>query len=172
MKIKVFKANKDAYVPQIIDKGDWIDLAIPYDVNVKVPHAETLHKDNDTKVRKVVFNTAFIDFGIAMELPKGYEAVVLPRSSTFKKYGLLLSNNMGVIDNTYCGENDTWKANMIAFNTVSIPKGTRICQFRVQLSQKATFWQKLKWLFSSKIELIEVDHLDGEQRNGFGSTGA
>ena len=77
-----------------------------------------------------------------------------------------------IIDNkmSYCGDNDEWKYNAIALNTSHIKKGDRICQFRIQLSQKATFWQKLRWLFSSKIELVQVDHLDNKDRGGFGST--
>jgi len=69
---------------------------------------------------------------------------------------------------SYNSEKDEWKFPAIATKDTIIPKGTRICQFRIQLSQKATVWQKLKWLFSSSVELVEVDHLDNEPRGGFG----
>lgn len=76
-------------------------------------------------------------------------------------------------DNTmsYNSDKDEWKLAVIATRKVTIPKGTRIAQFRVQLSQKATWWQKIKWLFSSSIKLEKVDSLDNEERGGFGSTG-
>ena len=105
-----------------------------------------------------------------MQLPKGFEAVVLPRSGT-PKLGIMCANSEGVIDNSYCGNDDEWRFPAIAFQSTTINKGDRICQFRVQLSQKATIWQKLRWLFSNKIELVSVDKLDGNNRGGFGSTG-
>ena len=76
-----------------------------------------------------------------------------------------------MIDQTYCGDNDEWKFPAIAYRDTLIPERDRICQFEIRLSQKATFWQKLKWLFSSGIEIIEVESLEGTNRNGFGSTG-
>lgn len=72
---------------------------------------------------------------------------------------------------SYNGNNDCWMFNAIAFRDATIPENTRICQFKIQLSQKATVWQKLKWLFSSKIEFVEVDNLNNNDRGGFGSTG-
>ena len=72
---------------------------------------------------------------------------------------------------SYNGDNDEWKFPAIAIRETTIEKGTRICQFRIQLSQKATFWQKLKWLFSSRVKLVEVDSLNNKSRGGFGSTG-
>ena len=72
---------------------------------------------------------------------------------------------------SYNGDNDEWKFPAIAIRETTIEEGTRICQFRIQLSQKATFWQKLKWLFSSGVKLVEVDNLNNEDRLGFGSTG-
>lgn len=113
----------------------------------------------------------YIPLGVAMKLPKGYEAVVLPRSSTPKKFGIMYGNSMGVIDNSYCGNKDEWKFPAVAIRPTSIDKGTRICQFRVQLSQKATTWQKIKWLFTSGVKLVEVDDLGNDNRGGFGSTG-
>ena len=90
------------------------------------------------------------------------------RSSTFKKYGLLLVNSQGIIDNSYKGDNDQWMFPAVATRKITIPKGTRIAQFRVQLSQKATVWQKLKWLFSSKPKLVKVDSLGNPDRKGIG----
>ena len=78
---------------------------------------------------------------------------------------------MGVIDNTYCGNNDEWKYPAIALRDTIIKRGDRICQFRIQLSQKATLWQKIKWFLSSGIKIIKVDSLDNNDRGGFGSTG-
>jgi dUTP pyrophosphatase len=106
-----------------------------------------------------------------MELPKGYEAVIVPRSSTFKKYGLLQNNSFGVIDGSYSGNEDEWKMPVLATRIATVPKGTRIAQFRIQLSQKATMWQKIKWLFSSHIVFKKVKSLDSSNRGGFGSTG-
>ena len=106
-----------------------------------------------------------------MQLPKGFEAVLLPRSSTYIKFGIIAGNSEGVIDQSYCGDNDEWKFSAIALDSTTIEAGDRICQFRVQLSQKATIWQKIKWLFSSGVEIVEVDELNKRDRKGFGSTG-
>jgi dUTP pyrophosphatase len=106
-----------------------------------------------------------------MKLPKGFEAIVAPRSSTFSKYKILQANSLGIIDSSYSGNEDEWKFPAIAFEDVAIDSNTRICQFRIQLSQKATVWQKLKWLLSSGIKIVEVDNLDDNNRGGFGSTG-
>ena len=95
-----------------------------------------------------------------MKLPKGFEAVVLPRSSTYKNFGIIQTNHMGVIDNSYCGDNDEWKYPVVAMRNTVINVDDKICQFRIQLSQKATVWQKLKWLFCSGIKLVEVNKLN------------
>lgn len=173
MKVKVRTYNTP--MPEIIKKGDWVDLYTEEDVNMAGPFAETLHKrksgDVVLKSRDVIFDNKMISLGVAMQLPKGFEAVVLPRSSTYKKYGIILANSQGVIDNSYCGNEDKWYFPAIALRKTSIPAGTRIAQFRIQLSQKATFWQKIKWLFSSKIKLVKVESLSNKNRGGFGSTG-
>ena len=83
----------------------------------------------------------------------------------------MCANSEGVIDNSYCGDEDEWRFPAIAFRDTTINKGERICQFRIQLSQKATIWQKLRWLFSNKIELVSVDKLESINRGGFGTTG-
>ena len=175
MTIKVLE-KVEGCMPQIIDKGDWIDLYTAEDIVLKAPYAKTLHivkkDDNSTeKLRDVIFDSALVSLGVAMKLPKGFEAIVVPRSSTFKKYGIIQSNMVGVIDSSYCGNNDIWMFPATAIKEVTIPKGTRLCQFRIQLSQKATVWQKLKWLLSNGIKLKKVDCLDNIDREGFGSTG-
>ena len=99
-----------------------------------------------------------IPLGIAMELPKGYEAHVVPRSSTFKTWGLLQVNSMGIIDCSYCGDNDQWFVPMYATRDTEIHINDRIAQFRIMENQP-------------KIQFDEVAHLDHEDRGGFGSTG-
>jgi dUTP pyrophosphatase len=86
-----------------------------------------------------------------MQIPEGFESIVIPRSSTFKKYGLIQTNSVGLIDFSYNSEKDEWKFPAVATRDAVIPKGTRICQFRIQLSQKATAWQNLKWLLSGSV---------------------
>ena len=104
-------------------------------------------------------------------MPDGFEAIVAPRSSTYAHYGIIQSNSIGVIDNSYCGNTDEWKFPAIAFKKTTIPQDDRICQFRIQLKQNATFWQKIKWLFNNKIKFDVVDDLSNTSRGGFGSTG-
>lgn len=123
-----------------IEVGDWIDL--------RTIDVVTLKKGQ----------YRMIDLGVAMELPKGYEALVVPRSSTFKKYGVLSANNVGVIDNSFCGDDDTWNFLALATRDVTIPKGTRICQFRILENQP-------------QINFKVVDKLNNENRGGIGSTG-
>ena len=156
-------------LPKIIDKGDWIDLKAAESVEFKGPYSHPLVGKQRTK-RDVEFSSQLINLGIAMELPKGFEAHVVARSSTFKKFGVIQANAIGIIDESYCGNNDIWKFSAIAFRDTKINIGDRICQFRIQPNQFATIWQKLKWLFTSKIELIQVDNLEHQDRNGFGST--
>ena len=121
------------------------------------------------RYRDVLFSSTLIPLGIAMALPNGFEAILVPRSSTYKKWGIIQTNSMGVIDYLYSSDKDEWKMPVLATRAVTIPKGTRIAQFRIQLSQKATFWQKIKWLFSSGIKLEKVKSLDNPVRGGFGS---
>ena len=123
-----------------IEKGDWIDLRI----------AEDVHLDpNEFKL---------IPLGVAMALPTNYEALVIPRGSTFKKYGVIQANSIGLIDESYCGNNDEWYFPAYATRAVDIPKNTRICQFRILKHQPT-------------VELVEVEHLSDTNRGGFGSTG-
>lgn len=162
---------------EIIEKGDWIDLRTNEDIVLKAPEAKMLKRKRlpdgtkDSGVRKVVFDTTLIPLGVAIALPKGFEAMVLPRSGTFKNFSIILTNSEGVIDNSYRGNNDEWKFGALALADTTIPKGSRIAQFRIQPNQKATFWQKLKWMLSSGIKITYVDTLAKEDRGGIGSTG-
>lgn len=123
-----------------IEFGDWIDLAA----------AKTL------QIKKGEYG--IIPLGVAMRLPQGYEAIVLPRSSTFVRYGLIMTNSMGVIDESYCGENDFWGFPFYATRDITIEKNTRIAQFRVFEHQP-------------NLKFIPVKHLSPKSRGGFGSTG-
>lgn len=175
MKIRVLRLNKSIQLPKVISKGDWIDLRLSHAAALKASYAETLKRkknDNDVnRIRTVVFDYQLLSLGVAIQLPKGFEAVVVPRSSLFNKYGVIQTNSFGVIDNTYCGNNDEWKFPALSTRNITIPADERICQFRIQLSQKATIWQKIKWLFSNNIKIVEVDNLSNNNRDGFGSTG-
>ena len=121
-------------------KSDWIDLRSAERVELKA---------GDFRL---------IPLGVAMELPKGYEAHLVPRSSTFKNWGILQTNSMGVIDSSYCGDNDQWRMPVYATRDTVIEKGDRICQFRIIKNQPA-------------LEFEPVEHLEGMDRGGFGSTG-
>lgn len=168
MKIKVKLFNQNCKF-EAINKGEWIDLKSSIDVHLGAPYANVLKKNKT--IRDVVFEDVKIPLGIGMKLPKGYEAVINPRSSSFNYYGNILANSQGVIDSSYSGPNDEWKYQVIALREGQIKEGDRICQFRIQLSQKATIWQKIKWLFTNKIEFEFVDDYEGIDRGGFGSTG-
>lgn len=158
LKIKV-KELTEGCMPNIIEKGDWIDLICAEDMKLNIT---TLEDNPDVK---------YIPLGVAIQLPKGFEAIVAPRSSTPSRFGIMCANSFGVIDNCYCGNTDEWKFPAVAIRPTSIIQGSRVCQFRIQLSQKATWWQKLKWLFSSGVKLVKVDNLQENSRGGFGSTG-
>lgn len=149
-----YKRLRDVSVPEVVPKGDWIDLYVPVQNDIEI--------EKDTVYR--------IPLGIAMELPPGTEAIMAFRSSTSAKFDIMPANAFGVIDNSYCGEFDEWKFPVRAFSNVTIPVNSRLFQFRIQLSQKATIWQKLRWLFSNSVELVEVVELSHENRGGFGST--
>lgn len=99
-----------------------------------------------------------IPLGVSMKLPKGYEAHIVPRSSTFKTWGIIQTNHMGVIDESYCGDNDQWMMPVLTTRAVIIHKNDRICQFRIVKKQP-------------KIEFQTVDSLGEQDRGGFGSTG-
>ena len=101
---------------------------------------------------------ALIPLGVAMELPKGYEAHIAPRSSTYKNFGIIQANSVGIVDNSYCGDNDMWRCPVIAMRDTVIEVNDRICQFRVMEIQP-------------EIEFKIVESLGNEDRGGFGTTG-
>lgn len=141
MKIKIKYHDNELEKIKEIAIGDWIDLRA----------AETVTMNNgDFKL---------ISLGISMKLPEGYEAHVVPRSSTFKKWGVLQTNSMGVIDNSYSGTNDIWRFPALAMRDTTINKNDRICQFRIIKRQPT-------------VQFEEVETLDSIDRGGFGSTGA
>ena len=169
-KIKV-KVITPGCMPVVNDKGNAFDLRAAEDIVLKGPHAMREHQVDNVKVRDVKFESTIIPLGIAIELPKGFIANIRPRSSMFKKWKIIQSNSVGLVDETYCGDTDQWGLPVIAFSSSHITKGDRLCQFEIIPSQTATFWQKIKWLFTTKYVFVEVDTLSNEPRGGFGSTG-
>lgn len=139
--IRILYHSKEIKKLEYIDgKSDWIDLRSAESVTIK----------------KGEFR--LIDLGVSMQLPKGYEAVIVPRSSTFKNFGLIQTTHMGVIDESYCGSGDVWKMPVIAVRDTQVQVNDRICQFRIQRHQP-------------RIVFEEAETLVGEDRGGFGSTG-
>lgn len=123
-----------------IVQGDWIDLRAATDIAMNAGEF------------------AYIDLGVAMQLPKGYEAIVAPRSSTFKNFGIIQANSIGIIDNSFCGPTDWWKFPAIALRNTVIRKNDRICQFRIIANQPSIATQETS--------------LEGNaDRGGWGSTG-
>ena len=100
---------------------------------------------------------AYVNLGVSIKLPEGYYAILMPRSSTFGKYGIIQTNGIGLIDETYQGDNDVWKMPVLAMRDTVIPKNERIAQFIIYKSER--------------VSLTEVNFLDGKDRGGFGSTG-
>lgn len=123
-----------------IDIGDWIDLRAAEDVYLEQGER------------------GIVSLGVSMKLPDGYEAHVVPRSSTYKKWGILQTNGVGIIDNSYSGNNDIWGMPVVATRDTQIKLNDRICQFRIIEKQP-------------ELSFVEVEHLEGEDRGGFGSTG-
>lgn len=172
MKLKIkIKVLTKGCMPIILKKGDWIDLIAAEDIHIPAPQAGTQYTKDDKKYRDVEISTVYIPLGISVELPKGFEAIIASRSSSPKKLNIFIPNGIGIIDNVYKGDDDQWYYVASSLKETIIEKGDRICQFRIQLSQKATMWQKLKWLFSSGIELVRVNSHNNINRGGLGSTG-
>ena len=170
LKIKV-KVLNPLCKPVITDNGDWIDLRSSVSMELRAAQAGVQYQENNEKYRDVFIPVTYIPLGVAIKLPDGFEAIVASRSSGPKKLGIFIPSGQGIIDNSYCGNTDEWMYVASSMNNTKIIEGNRICQFRIQLSQKATFWQKLKWLFSSGVELVFVDNLNNEARGGLGSSG-
>lgn len=160
LKIKVKELTENC-MPIIIKKGDLIDLKAAGNYSFNGPTIE----DN-----KIIFDEQVVSLGVAMELPKGMMAKLRGRSSLTKKHGVIPTSS-GEIDNSYNGNEDEWMLRLCAIKEGHINKYDRIAQFEVVPSQKATWWQKLKWLFSSGVKLVKVDNLQENSRGGFGSTG-
>ena len=140
MEIIKIKYLKDIQKIERFNVGDWIDLRAAETVVMKAGEYR------------------MIPLGVAMELPKGYEAIIAPRSSTFKKYGIILANSIGIIDEAYKGDNDEWNFLAYAVKNTKIHKNERICQFRIIQHQPL-------------IHLQEVESLGNDDRGGIGSTG-
>lgn len=149
MNIYIKRHNPKLIMPEQIPGNDWIDLRAAEDI--WIPEGES----------------ALIDLGVSMDLPDGYEAHVAPRSSLFKNFGLIQTNSMAIIDQSFCGTNDRWKYPVFCLQGRDFIDGRtgtmvhlndRICQFRIVENQP-------------KVTFREVDELNGVERGGFGSTG-
>ena len=139
IKIKYFTEDIDELC-YVDGKSDWIDLHTAEEVSLKAGEFR------------------LIPLGVAIALPRGYEAHITPRSSTFKNYGILQTNSMGVVDCSYCCDGDQWHMPVYATRDVTIEKNARICQFRIMQNQP-------------QLHFTRVEHLDAPDRGGFGSTG-
>ena len=137
--IKIKYLNDDITRLEYIDgKSDWIDLRAAEEVELKAGEFKLIH------------------LGVAMQLPEGYEAHIVPRSSTFKKWGIIQTNHCGIVDNTYCGPNDWWRMPVFALRDTKIEVNDRICQFRIQKNQPTLVFN-------------EVEEMEADNRGGFGS---
>lgn len=140
MEIKI-KYFTDIQPIEKIEKGDFIDLRSAEDIDLDAG------------------DFAIIKLGVGMKLPEGYEAHIVPRSSTYKKWGIIQTNSVGIVDNSYSGDNDQWMMPVLAMRDTHISKNDRICQFRIVEKQP-------------EIKFTTVEKLDNEDRKGFGSTGS
>lgn len=140
MEIKIKYFDDEINRVEKISKGDWIDLRAAETVEMKAGEFR------------------LIRLGVGMILPEGYEAHLAPRSSTYKNFGIIATNSVGVVDNSFCGEEDEWRMPSYALRDTVIKKNERICQFRIMEKQP-------------EIEFVTVEHLKEESRGGFGSTG-
>ena len=139
--IKIKYLNDDIIRLEYIDgKSDWIDLRAAEEVELKAGEFKLIH------------------LGVAMQLPEGYEAHIVPRSSTFKKWGIIQTNHCGIVDNSYCGPNDWWRMPVFALRDTKIEVNDRICQLRIQKNQPTLVFN-------------EVEEMEANNRGGFGSTG-
>lgn len=141
VKVRYLTPTDETFKPlEMIKQGNWIDLRAAKDMEFEMDEAK------------------LIPLGVAMQLPEGYEAHVVPRSSTLKNFGLIQANHVGVIDNSYSGDNDQWFFSAIATIPTSVKRGDRICQFRLQRVMP-------------KVSFETVETLGNADRGGFGSTG-
>ena len=134
--IKIKYLNDDITRLEYIDgKSDWIDLRAAEEVELKAGEFKLIH------------------LGVAMQLPEGYEAHIVPRSSTFKKWGIIQTNHCGIVDNSYCGPNDWWRMPVFALRDTKIEVNDRICQFRIQKNQPT--------LVFNEVEEMEANNRGG-----------
>lgn len=136
----IVRYKSDITPLETIKQGDWIDLRTAEDVTMEPGEYK------------------LIKLGVCIKLPEGYEAIIAPRSSTYKNFGIIMTNSIGVIDESYCGDDDEWRFPAFACETTIIPKNTRICQFRIIEHQP-------------KLNFVTVDKMESENRGGLGSTG-
>ncbi|MBP5153990.1 MAG: deoxyuridine 5'-triphosphate nucleotidohydrolase [Lachnospiraceae bacterium] len=140
-KIRIrYLSDKIEKLTYIDGKSDWIDLRAAADLHFEAGEYK------------------LIPLGVAMQLPAGYEAHIAPRSSTFRNFGLIMVNSVGVVDGSYCGDHDEWCCPMLAMRATDVHVNDRICQFRIMKNQPA-------------IRFEECEHLEKTDRGGFGSTG-
>lgn len=167
MEIKIKYFNQDYPRLEKIRQGDWIDLRVDSIKEWESGRFILTDKDKEKlasllKLKSVVEykkgDIIKFGLGVSMELPKGYEAEIRPRSSTFKNYGLIQTNSVGTIDNSYNGNNDEWQIEFIAMRDGEIERFDRICQFRI-------------WENQPSFNFKEVENLGNENRGGYGSTG-
>ncbi len=152
MKTVKYKKSKNVDpIKELVD-GNWIDLRVPKDIFLK-PGQSTV-----------------INLEYAFDMPKGIEAIVLPRSSTYKNYSITLLNSMAVMDDTYKGDSDYWRAIVKADKQCIIKANDRVFQFRFQPKMNANWWTKLSFIFT-KYRFKEVEHLGNSDRGGIGKTG-
>lgn len=140
LQIKIRYFDEGLNDVESIEIGDWIDLRAAVDIELKA------------------WESALIPLGVAMKLPKGFEAHIAPRSSTFKNFGVIQTNGIGIVDESYCGDDDQWKMPVFAMRDTTIHKNDRICQFRIVEKQP-------------RVSFLKVAHLSNRSRGGFGSTG-
>ena len=136
----LYHSNEIDHLTYVDGKSDWIDLRAAKEYHLKAGEF------------------ALIDLGVSVKLPEGYEMITAPRSSTFKNYGLIQSNGIGVVDESYCGDGDVLKMPVYATRDTVVHVNDRICQFRIVKNQP-------------KITFDEVEHLSSKNRGGWGSTG-
>lgn len=156
MKLLIKYHNKNC---KLKSYGNWIDLK----------SAENIELNR--------FESKLISLGVSIKLPKYYQANIIPRSSTYKNFGVIQGNHFGIVDgpdnksDNYSGNNDIWLFSAIALKKSKINVGDRICQFEIRPTMIAPWYIKLKWLFDNKINIIEVNNLKSSNRGGFGTTG-
>lgn len=139
IKIK-YHSDQIEKLDYIAGKSDWIDLRSAEDVTLE---AGEFH---------------LINLGVSVQLPEGYEMIIAPRSSTYKNFGLIQTNSIGVVDESYCGDNDILRMPVKAERHTEIHVNDRVCQFRIMKHQPTIVFE-------------EVEHLEGQDRGGFGTTG-